>query len=122
MKKKTWLIIAVAVLCLLVLGITIWCVAGGVKSTLPTQETDPQTEAVEQTPDVSQDEILTVDPVTEDPIVDDNVVVYPWGDLEEEEPVESVPLEEEAEANSNEEQTPTEEELATSDDGWTALY
>jgi len=135
MKKKTWLIIAIAVVCLAVLGVTVWCVAGGVKSTMPQPEIDPKPQ-LEQVPSEPQDEIVPLDPETGAPVEDeavsfdpqpeasaeDNMVVDPWGDVESEDPVGSNPIEEELTEEEEAEKAMTEEELATSDEGWTGIY
>ena len=127
MNKKRWLIIAVAVLCLVVLGVTIWCVVDGVKGVLP--QTEPaQTETEQQQPPVSQDEIVPIDPLTGAPVVEDNTVIDPWGEIETEDPIGSTPIEElPTEENVKETAEETKEEIdmedwATSDEGWTGIY
>lgn len=127
MKKKAWLIALIAVLCVLVLAVTVWCVASGVRSVLPEPE-QPLPELEGPPPDAQEEVIVPIDPVTGAPVVEDNTVVDPWGDLETEDPIGSTPIEE----------TPTEtvpdtqdgaaeeeidmEEWSTSDEGWTAIY
>ena len=127
MKKKAWLIVLIAVLCVLVLAVTVWCVASGVRSVLPEPE-QPLPELEGPPPDAQEEVIVPIDPVTGAPAVEDNTVVDPWGDLETEDPIGSTPIEE----------TPTEtvpdtqdgaaeeeidmEEWSTSDEGWTAIY
>jgi len=122
MKKKLPLIIAIAVLCLAALGVTIWCVAGGVKSVMPTPET-PLPELEVTPPDAQEDLVVPIDPATGAPAVEDNMVIDPWGDLETEDPVGSTPIEEVPDEQGEETEEEIDmEEWSTSDEGWTGIY
>ena len=124
MKKNPWIIIAIAVLCLAALGVTILCVVGGVQSVLPKTE-EPKFEVTSPPTDAAQgDVIVPIDPVTGAPI-EDNTVVDPWGEIEEDDPIGSTPIEELPTEESPEEEAEEEidmEEWSTSDEGWTAIY
>lgn len=117
MFQKNWKWILVAVICLLVLGVTLWAVLGGVSSQLPQDETPPVVEQ-EETPQEPLDENYPM--VDESGVVigEDNLVDDPWADVAEEET--EVPQGEVSEIPQ--EEVVSDEDLAVTDEGWSGIY
>ena len=119
MHKKTWVILA-AVLCVAVLGITIWCVRSGVQSALP-KPPEVEEDVPVQVPEFQEEAIPSVDEngnllsPEEIQVADENIVVNPWGDA----PAEGS---ETSEIPSDSESISNDSDLAVSDEGWTGIY
>ena len=121
MKKKYWLTIVIAAVCLLVLIGTLWAVLGGVNSQMP-QGTDapPVVEKQDDTV-VSSDENYPM--VDESGVViegEDNALEDPWSDVVVEDSEEPTKQDEVSEIPQDE--ILTDEELAVTDEGWSGIY
>lgn len=119
-QKKNWIILA-AILCVVVLGVTVWCVWGGIQSVLPDapevqEESQPEEEPImpeEMNPPIDENgNLLDMDG---NPVVDDNLVVDPWSEA----PIEET---ESSETPSDSESISNDPDLAVSDEGWTGIY
>jgi len=120
MLKKYWLWVLVAVLCIAVLGVTLWAVLGGVSAQMP--------QAPEAPPVVEEPKDVEVQPDDENfPMVDESGVVIggenyledPWADIPSESGAE-VPQDEVSEIPQDE--ILTDEDLAVTDEGWSGIY
>ncbi len=120
MQKKYWAILAVA-LCIVALGVTVWCVFGGIQTVLPDAPA-VQEEQAEPVPELPEDINPPIDEygnpldMSGVPVGDDNVVVDPWFEAPIEKP------EENSESPSDSESISNDPDLAVSDEGWTGIY
>lgn len=134
MQKKTWWIIAAIVLCIAILGVTVWCVWSGVQSVLPepmTEEPEQQEDVGSVPPDVTEDLVPEID--ENGNLIEDNLVVDPWftnptdeGQTAEDnavvDPWSEAPEQQEETSETPADEDESSEDLSVSDEGWTGIY